>query len=503
MKAANLNFAGIGSYGSDFKLCIGVVKNNADPAQDGRLQVFIPSIDTKDYRVEDLPWAIYVTPYGGTTANFKVGREQKDVSGASSYGFWAVPKNGAQVLCGFLEGEPNMRFWLGCFYLPELNRTLPQGINGIMTEIDESGVYPQAQMQHYVANLNEAGLGVGSQHFETRGGYERSISHPSNKNKNKPSDNGYAPKPLESDKSDSQTLCWTSPGRHYMVMSDVSDNCRIRIKSTEGNQVILDDTNERIYISTAQGRNWIELDETNGKIYFYTASKFNVHSENDLNLYSDQNINIVAKKRVNIVSEERGVKIQGKMGLSFISTAADVKITASRDLHLKTTNGDSASAVSESTSTVSPPYSGNGLGVIRDYAEDAGSGTSRIKINASDGVDIRADGDTVLVTASDTIELNSIGGDVTLEGSGNVNLKGSTLTTAFGSVGYVAIDGEEGPIPVKSLGNFAGAGNTADQADAVSSEDVTGKMIIPEHESWTRDEDESILKTPRNKSYKG
>ena len=118
--------------------------------------------------------------------------------------------------------------------------------------------------------------------------------------------------PHEPEKADSQTIALTSPGRHYMAMSDVDEFCRMRWKTTEGTQILLDDTNERIYISTARGRNWIEIDEGNGKIYFYTASKFNVHSENDLNLYSSENINIVAKKRINIQSEDRGVKIQAK-----------------------------------------------------------------------------------------------------------------------------------------------------------------------------------------------
>ena len=63
---------GSAGYDTAFTTCIGIVKNNADPAQHGRLQIYIPSIDSPDYDLEDLSWAIYVSPFGGVTADFKV-----------------------------------------------------------------------------------------------------------------------------------------------------------------------------------------------------------------------------------------------------------------------------------------------------------------------------------------------------------------------------------------------------------------------------------------------
>lgn len=516
MRNLNTNFLGIGGYGSNTTLCIGMVKNNADPVEHGRLQIFIPSIDNQDFNVEDLPWANYVAPFGGSTANFKVGRDQNEVPGVSSYGFWAIPKNGAQVLCGFLESDPSVRFWLGCFYIPELNRTLPQSVNDIKTEIDESGLYPQQTIPHYEANLKEAGLGVGSKHYKTRGGWERSVSYPSNKDQNKPTTDGYYPKPLESDKSDSQIYSMTTPGRHYMLMSDVANNCKIKFKTTEGTQIILDDTNERIYISTAKGRNWIEIDEGSGKMYFYTASKFSVHSENDLNLYSDQNINIVAKKRVNIESEERGVKIQSKMGLGLLSSGGDIKITASRDLHLKTTNGSNAGGASGSMNCNLPPYSGVALGLIKSYEEEAGSSSSKIFINASDEINLRSDKQGLKITGKDKIELKSMTDEINLSGSNGINfLSGSVpinFNTSGGVTGLLAIDddtdigGGVDLLPVIS-GTQGGAKSVevsiAFSANNISSSSSKAGMIIPQHEPWIRDEDENSCKTPRNKNYQG
>lgn len=488
---------------SKTSLCIGIVKNNADPAEHGRLQVWIPSIDSVTVETDDLPWATYVSPYGGVTADFKAGREQDDVPGGSAYGFWAVPKNGAQVLVGFLEGDPMVRFWLGCFYLPEMNRTLPQSVNGPQgpsSELDDSGQYPQKPIPHMNKNLTEAGLGHGSTHYKTRGGYERSVSHPSNKNRNKPRDDGYATNPTDPDHADSQVVSLTSPGRHYIAMSDVAEHCRIRMKTSAGSQILLDDTNERIYISTAQGRNFIELDETNGKIYFYTSSKFNVHSDNDINLSSDENINIVAKKRVNIVSEERGVKIQSRMGLQFLSGGGDIKITASRAIHLKTTNGENAGGVGASTSCSLPPYRNGPMGLVRNYAEEGGSGTSSIYINASNTVEAKADGGGVRLNSGGSIDLLS-GSNINLDAGSTLNLSASSIaTSADGVLGMYA--GETDQAPVYSYFDASGASG-ASGAAAASGESVRDKMIVPKHESWTRDEDEGQCKTPRNKNYQG
>jgi hypothetical protein len=494
---------GVGEFGTRTSMCIGVVRNNADPAQHGRLQVWIPSIDSTTIKTDDLPWASYVSPFGGSTADFKVGREQETVPGGSSYGFWAIPKNGAQVLVGFLEGDPMVRFWMGCFYIPELNRTLPQAVNtenGPTSELDESGLYPQTVIPHMQKNLTESGLGPGTENYKTRGGFERSVSHPSNNTKDKPRDDGYATNPIDPEHADSQTISLTTPGRHFISMSDVDDHCRIRFKTTAGTQIILDDTNERIYISTAQGRNWIEFDEGSGKIYMYSSSKINVHSDNDINFSSDENINIVAKKRVNIVSEERGIKLQSKMGLQFLSSGGDIKITASRSIHLKTTGGGNSGGVGESSSCNSPPYSGGPLGLVRDYSEEGGSGESSVFINASQTIEAKADGGSIHLNANGSIDALS-SSSINLDAGGTLNLMASAIATSADDVlGMYA--GEVDQAPVYSYFDASGAAGAAD-GTAVNGEDVKSKMIVPKHESWKRDEDEAQCKTPRNKKYQG
>ena len=524
-------------------ICLGVVKNNADPAQHGRCQIFVPSIDNKDYQVDDLPWAQYVSPFGGTTANFQVGREKHSIPGVHSYGWWAIPKNGAQVLCGFLEGDPNVRFYMGSFFLPELNRTLPSAIDPLKTEIDESGQYPQEQIPYMLANLGEASLGPDDVHYKVRGGYDRSISHPSNKNKDKPRDNGYYDKPLEAAKADSQMHVFATPGKHFMLFSDIDEYCRIRIKTTEGTQIIFDDTNERIYISTAKGRNWVELDEGNGKMYFYSTSKINFHSENDFNIYSSSNVNIVAKNRINIESQERAVKIQAKMNVELLSREANLKLSASRDIHVKNFNGPRAEAVEEKQVCNLPPWSGQPLSLVRDYAEEAGSETSNIYLNAAQEIHERADDGSIMITAKRNVHTKAIEGDVGVQGM-NVAVKagkkigvvstddivvssGQNLelnangvaamiapATTVTGIATLGLGGSEIVASTSiGLGGVTGSKSNvnvnttvADSAEEVTSQDVQPLMVVPQHDStagWVRDEDEGQCKTPRNPKYQG
>jgi hypothetical protein len=486
-----------GSSNSNFTTCVGIVKNNADPAQHGRLQIYIPSIDSRDYELADLAWADYISPFGGTTANAKVGREQREVPGISSYGFWAIPKIGAQVLCGFMEGDPGTRYWMGCIYTPELNRTLPQSIEGGLTEIDESGLYPQTEIPHLKENLADAGLGTDSKHYRTRGGYERSISHPSNKNKNKPTDNGYAPKPHDPEHADSQIICLTSPGKHYFMMSDTDEYCRVRLKTTEGTQVIFDDTNERIYISTARGKNWIEIDEGNGRIYLYSDSKVNVRAKNDINMYSDENINIVANKRVNIQSEERSVNIEGKHDVRLKSTAADVMITASRDIQLKTYDGPRAPAVAEEG------FGTDEKGWIYRWSEKGGASTSSIRFDTAQNIEGKAKS-KINITSISTMNLKSTGSTINVQAGAdiNINATGNIHHTSAGGTGFYADDHHNGPDPVRPL-NDAGPAEVAEGALTVEDQTTTENMIRPDHESWTRDEDEPKFKTKRNSKYQG
>lgn len=517
MKEVNQRSAGINTYGRYLGLTIGIVKNNSDPMQAGRLQVYVPAYDAIDYRVEDLPWATYVSPFGGVTANFKVGPEQEDLPGISAYGMWAVPKNSAQVLIGCIDGNPEHRFWVGCVIMPEHNRTMPTGIDGVRSEVDESGSYGEHDFPHMQSRLQDAGLWRGDAHFRTRGGYERSVSYPQNKTASSPTSNGYAPKPLDKSRSDSQVISFTSAGRHTILMSDVDEQCRIRLKTTNGQQIILDDTNERIYISTGKGKNWIEMDEGNGRIYIYSDSKINIRAKNDLNLYSDENINIRAHKRVMIESETRSLHLTAKYDITQKSTHADIYIMASRDLKLKAFDGPRAPPLPEELFCKAFP-----LDKVYRFPEKGGSVSSHIELDAAWQLKTLS-GWSTLMTVTDK---DSLGFNVRLTGgSGSIKFTGKTIHHDVDMLTWkpnletnlYEIEGVDTPPNPRYYHKIIVLPG-AEQAAKYNGHKILnfpmagahlpvivghpGLMIRPDHESWIRDEDIAWCQNrPRNSKY--
>jgi len=314
---------------------IGTVVNSEDPQQMGRLQVFCPSFgDLPDHPVEDLPWAIYAPPFGGTTAYGNRGNEGDSVDGTTAYGMWAIPKFGAQVLVTTIDGNPDYRVWLGCIYGQFLSHTLPHGRyfdkkdeNGILLNNNEGPVSSnETPIQPLYKNFEEAfGPKEGNHEWRSRG-MDNQTSNVDNvrikETHSKIADDinrGYsANRQLEEyDLKESTVYSITSPGLHALSMDDKKENCRIKLRTTSGHMILMDDTNERIYISTAKGENWIEMDQA-GNIDMFTSGNFSVHAEKDINFTANKSIKMYAKEAIHIKSEDK-IKIQSNLDLNIKS----------------------------------------------------------------------------------------------------------------------------------------------------------------------------------------
>jgi hypothetical protein len=457
-----------------YGLTLGIVRDNDDPQQMGRLKVYIPSIDSKYYETKDLPWCFYITPFGGSIKDFKVGREETEIKHVMTYGIWQIPKVGAHVIVGFLDGNPQMRFWMGCAYVAEMNRSLPQALNDpgskeLRTEIFEpipnpddddayEGSVESEKIELFDKNLKEAGLGPDDDNFKTRG-WERSVAYPMDNTDDKPDDDGYAKKP-DGDEKDSQIYSITTPGRHFMTMSDVADHCRIRLKTTEGHQIIFDDTNERIYVSTAKGRNWVELDE-DGRIFIYAKDEINVRSEDDINIKSEKNINIKAKKKINLQSEDDEINLQANKHIGMKSTDSEIK------LHSKT-----------------------GFGVKVDQGP--------IKLDSMNDIDITTTSGRMSLYSKSEFNLRS-DNNVRITAALNVDLKSRVMrltsqTSVFISApSHIIIDCKIFTSPRVPKADPA---SMARRGQSVSG--LRLKMVEPEKESWKRPD----TKLSRNKNWK-
>ena len=277
-----------------FNIVDGVVVDTSDPQQMGRVKIWCPALDGPDgqYKISNLPWASYVSPLAGQTLNYPGGAEGAITPGYHSYGFWAVPKVGAIVLVAILYGDVNRRFYIGSVFGDHGNRSLPAGRNKEGGPKSDTLDPVQPTTSHLKTQFDGK---LDAPQAISRGVYERQVAQDKDE---KDGTEGYQKGVLE-DGYDPQTYCWTTPGRHTILFQDNPSNSRVRIRSAGGHQVIMDDANERIYISTNQGKSWIEMD-ADGHIHLYSGASVSIAAGEDINFVANGHINLNAGKNINL-----------------------------------------------------------------------------------------------------------------------------------------------------------------------------------------------------------
>lgn len=345
------------------RITVGEVVDTNDPQQMGRLRVRCPALGDKESElIANIPFAIYASPLAGFGDLTKRGPTNSDdgiTGGPVAYGMWNIPKVGAYVLVACIDGDPKHRVWLGCISPQWMTHTLPHGryIAGTGNNTtsddfgpegplasDESLVYPLYK------NLETA---FGSERFSkfewrTRGadrsaaaivgsdilnkiiteevddfnvkineadgrtrnvtqGYDVSREEPTVKSENTGAN------------LDSQVYAWVTPGFHAMSMDDSEKNCRMRFRTASGHQIILDDTNERIYVATAEGNSYIEMDQ-NGNIDVFTEKRLSVHAKEDINFETEGAFRVKAAGGVHL------------------NTDGDLRLQSTQDVHMKANN---------------------------------------------------------------------------------------------------------------------------------------------------------------------
>lgn len=309
----------------------GFIVDNDDPQQNGRVRVCCPTLgddpNPKSMNVQNIPWARMGSPLGGTMTQGYRGVDAK-VEGETGYGFSGVPKVGTDVVVAVLDDNPGMRVVIACLQHQSGGTAMPHG------RFQSSGSFPDGplaldgtQIQPLYDNYTQMFSGPyasGRQSFEwmsrgtdyTFGGFRGEA-----KNGRQTEDDSEDVTITEPDgrtiqytqgygadrvgdqasvanngtrKYDPQVYSWTSPGFHGISMDDRVENCRMRFRTTTGHQIVLDDTNERIYISTFKGKNWLEMDAA-GNVDLHSDTRISIHAAKDLNLTSDQTIRLSAR----------------------------------------------------------------------------------------------------------------------------------------------------------------------------------------------------------------
>lgn len=324
---------GDGNVNANVSLTVGVVVDTDDPLQEGRLRVFCPSYNDSPEKLQHLPWAAYVSPFGGVINNscFTRGADPSNATttGAVHYGFWGIPEQGAHALVGCIDGDPRRRFWLGCFPSHQETHTMLTGRfkwSGFNGTPDGPFSSTNDPIQPLYDNLTKAFADRTAREWKTRGAdyqpmaVDQNVGQVPNDDKTTYLDEQNAqisaadPDAWVKDILGAHGYDWTNlkslgaflsskvygmstPGGHALSMDDRAFNSRAKLQTTSGHMILMDDTNERIYIMTNKGNNWIEMDSA-GNIDVFSASRVSVHAASDINFSTEGSFRVKATKGI-------------------------------------------------------------------------------------------------------------------------------------------------------------------------------------------------------------
>jgi len=348
-------------YNDQNFLTVGRVVDTNDPQQMGRVRALCPGYgDSLDMPLKNVLWCSPVQPLAGLVNYGFRGAEKSDVDGAVAYGMWNVPKVNAIVLVGCIDGDKSQRFYMGGIFPQYLTHTMP---HGRYTWADDTRGTPDGPLDSFeraieplYSNFTQQFTMSGGTRYpkdtpndprrnmewRTRG-VDTQVSAVNNLHINHPQDApgsrvadhdpgnfdfttveqedgtqkiiegpGYARDQQEPEDNytttggvnyDSHVYSWTTPGFHSLSMDDRHWNNRVRIRTASGHQILMDDTNERIYISTAGGNTWVELDKV-GNVDVYAAKNMSFHAEGDINFTTDKSFRVHAAEGIHMFTRQ-------------------------------------------------------------------------------------------------------------------------------------------------------------------------------------------------------
>jgi D-alanyl-D-alanine carboxypeptidase len=324
---------------------MGVVKDNRDPRRLGRLRVWIPEFGLGDQGVESSWQTVnYASPFFGATFVGDQTTNNKFETTNHTYGMWMVPPDvGNQVLCTFVNGDPDRGYWFACVN-PTVSHYMVPALAGAKktdTELasadlksslvtDGTQVLPVAEynenrddafaadsynnarpIHEFQANvLFQQGLdrdavrgAVSSNSHRESPSHVFGISTPGRALGNDPADDpAYEKKLADGSINILDYEVKARKGGHTFVMDDGDVNGKdqlVRLRSSAGHQILMNDTEGIMFIINSTGSSWIELSK-NGDMNIYNGGSFSVRAQGDINLRADKNINIEAGSALNL-----------------------------------------------------------------------------------------------------------------------------------------------------------------------------------------------------------
>lgn len=286
-----------------------------DPEGRGRLSAYVPRLGGNP---DNYQFFEYASPFGGqsegSSYGFFAAPPHKNVTilvffadnGDMREGYWfAVAQQAPSVASGGAAGSPNpdpqTGIGVGVFEgvpaakdgrstLSDAQRG-PDAFNGdLPPSYSPDGELIPPTGGNSKRNANAAEQGTFSDPL--RG---QTTAHP-------------ARDPSYSTPQPSKVFGLVTPGQSAITFDDgsVGDDgtihpTQIRLTTGNGAAVILDGTNDFIYIVNSSGTGWVEIGK-DGEVMIYATGSMSVRAEKDINFRADENINFDAGKKVNIRS---------------------------------------------------------------------------------------------------------------------------------------------------------------------------------------------------------
>jgi hypothetical protein len=332
----------------------GIVKNNNDVRRTGRMDVYIPTFGGDETDPRSWIPVAYMSPFMGQTN--KTLLDKNETSALYSYGMWmTVPDPGTKVVVTFLEGSRINGVVIGCL-IDNINNHMVPGFASSKNWIKSDEIVellptyePQkdflpvlefnpsikrdTQQPNSIARpvnielvkiLKEQGL-IGDhkrgQSFSTSQREGNSAVYgfaTPGRPANDPAVNEPLKQRMQNGEATAEDLEVRKrmPGHSFVLDDgDIEGNSKlIRLRTSTGHQLLLNDTDGMIYVGTASGNAWIEM-TNNGDVHVYNKGSLNIHSEGNFNVHAGGNINMEATGGINVSSMgASGIKVQAAEG---------------------------------------------------------------------------------------------------------------------------------------------------------------------------------------------
>ena len=354
------------------KIYLGIVKDVAD-ASLRRIKVWIPELCGNE-EDQDVHWIFldYASPSAG-----------------SGQGFVWTPSVKDNVLCGFINGDPNRGFYFAGIFPVNANETIPVG--GQTRGSQVLGNPDKNDNSAPVVNQQSSNINIDSRKTPGTGGLgaKRSMT-------------------------DSLTVngIQTRAGHNIVMDDDVKDGY-VRLQTRHGATVILQDITDTVLITTASGLARIELD-TNG----------------DIKIFGQNNISIAANGVLNL-SGAAGVNIQAGEITDSGNTVGDLNIYSTGQSHIYSEGESHVKSNSSMLLTSMGEMHRYANGNIFDTAAGTGSIQQRankdIRFTSYNNVETFAAQSIHTTAFLGTIDMLS-GGDTRWESRGNINIRSAQDT---------------------------------------------------------------------------